>query len=90
MLCVCGNSHDPGVSFHRIPKEPEWRALWLRVFELREEDIKPCTRICSRHFLEGDVKKTPSISLGKRFASPIKQWPRAKRAREREDQRQLR
>ena len=27
--CVCGNSHDPGVSFHRIPKEPEWRALWL-------------------------------------------------------------
>ena len=88
--CVCGNSHDPGVSFHRIPKEPERRALWLRVFELREEDIKPCTRICSRHFPEGDAKKTPNVTLGKRFASPIKKGPRAKRAREREDQRQLR
>ena len=88
--CVCGNGHDPGVSFLRIPKEPERRALWLRVFELREEDIKPCTRICSRHFPEGDAKKTPNVTLGKRFASPIKKGPRAKRAREREDQRQLR
>ena len=57
---------------------------------LREEDIKPSTRICSRHFPDGDVSKSPSIALEKRFTSPIKQGPRAKRARERAEQRILR
>ena len=46
------------------------------------------SRVCSRHFPDGDPK-TPSVTLGKRFASPIKQGPRAKRARERDEQRQL-
>ena len=88
---VCGNTraNEASVSFHRIPKEPERRALWLRVFELGENDIKASTRVCSRHFPDGDPKKTPSVTLGKRFASPIKQGPRAKRARERDEQRQL-
>ena len=88
--CVCGSANDPVASFHRIPKEPERRALWLRVFELSEDDIKPCTRVCSRHFPGGDTKKTPNVTLGKRFASPIKQGPRAKQARGRDELRQLR
>ena len=67
----------------------EKRALWLEVFSLREEDIKPSTRVCSRYFPDGDASKSPSVSLGKRFASPIKQGPRAKRAKEREEQRML-
>ena len=43
---VCGNTqaNEAGESFHRIPKEPERRALWLRVFELGENDIKASTR----------------------------------------------
>ena len=85
--CVCGNTRttDPSVSFHRIPKEPEKRALWLSLLVLNEDDIKPSTRICSRHFPDGDTTKSPSLTLGKRFASPIKQGPRAKRAKAREE-----
>ena len=89
--CICGNttSKDPSVPFHRFTKEPGKRALWLRVFQLREENISPNSRVCARHFPEGNVKKTPSITLGKRFASPIKQGPRAKRAKERSVDKQL-
>ena len=90
--CVCGNTskNDPSSSLHRIPKEPERRALWLSLLEISDEDIKSSSQVCSRHFPEGDCKNTPSLSLGKRFASPIKQGPRAKRVRERDEQRQLR
>ena len=127
--CVCGNTRtkDSSVSFHRFPKEQKRRSLWLSVFELNEDDIKASTtRVCSRHFPEGDSQKPPSASLGKRyvliqgqrregrggrayvilldeknlkrcsffllgkrFASPIKHGPRAKRARGRDEQRQL-
>ena len=45
--------------------------------------------MCSRKFF-GDVNKTPSILLGKHFASSIKQSPRVKRARERDEQKILR
>ena len=51
--------------------------------------MKPSTRICSMHFLDGDTSKLPSITSGKRFASAIKQRLRAKRANEREEQRIL-
>ena len=41
-------------------------------------------RICSRHFLAGDIVKGPQSNLGKRFALPIKkELPRAKRAKRR-------
>ena len=57
--CVCGNTKakEPGLSFHRIPKEPSRRAVWLQVFMLTEEDMKPSTRVCSRHFPDGDASK---------------------------------
>ena len=62
---VCGNTHakDSTVSFHRIPKDAR-RAKWLEALGLCEDDIKQSTRICSRHFPNGDSKKTPSLSLG--------------------------
>ena len=51
------------MSFHRFPKQPERRALWL---ELSESDIKDeSTRVCSRHFPNGDSFKPPSLTLGK-------------------------
>lgn len=64
---VCGNTHakDPSVSFHRVPKDAARRAKWLEVFGLCENELKPSTRICSRHFPGGDDKKEPSLSLGK-------------------------
>ena len=81
---VCGNSQskDSDASFHRFPSDLGRRAIWLRVFDFQESDIKPHHRVCSRHF--------PNIAtLGKRFASPIKKGPRAKRAKGRQTKKQL-
>ena len=84
--CICGNtsSSDPSLSFHRVTKN------WLKVFKLSKEGIKPSTRIFSGQFPDGNVKKNPSLSLGERFASSVKQRPRAQRANDRDEQRQLR
>ena len=65
--CVCNNNRakDPAVSFHRIPRNKATRAKWLEVFNLTENAIKPSSRVCSRHFPDGDVKKDPSMTVGK-------------------------
>ena len=93
--CVCGNSRskDPGVSFHRFPNQrmyPERRAVWLQVFGMCEEDIGPDARVCSRHFPCGDVKHAPTMTVGRRFVSPIKRGLRAERAKQREELKQVR
>ena len=64
--CVCGNTQvlDDRASFHRFPKEIDRRTLWIDVFGIQEKDIKPSSRVCSRHFPEGDPKKAPSLNLG--------------------------
>ena len=89
---VCGNtrSNDPSASFHRFPTDLERRGVWLNVFGLSQSDIKSHSRVCSRHFPDGDVKKDPQITLGKRFASPMKkEHPRAKRAKGRSENKEL-
>ncbi|KAL5467348.1 hypothetical protein EMCRGX_G031561 [Ephydatia muelleri] len=88
---VCNNSKsgDPNASFHRFPTNLERRAIWLTVFNLQEKDIKPHHSVCSRHFLNGDVKNKPETNPGKRFPSPLKSGPRAKRAKNREANKQL-
>ena len=83
---VCGNtrSKDPSVSMYRFPKEQEKRRSWLTGLKLLEADVKDHHRICSRHFPDGEYG-SPELSIGKRFASPKKQWTsRAKRAKQRE------
>ena len=89
---VCGNSQskDSDASFHRFPSDLGRRAIWLRVFDFQESDIKPHHRVCSRHFPNGDARSDPIATLGKRFASPIKKGPRAKRAKGRQTKKQLR
>ena len=52
---------------------------------MREEEVKPHMRVCSRHFPDGDASKPPVVALGKRFCSPIKKDSRAKRAKVREE-----
>lgn len=88
---VCRNTkaRDSSASFHRLPKDPKRRTLWLEVLGIREEDIKEGTRVCCRHFPDGDCQKDPSMSLGKRFASPKKKGPRAKRLKQRDERREL-
>ena len=64
-------------------KKPK-RGRWLEVLDLVEEDLKDFHRVCSRHFPDGDTMKDPQLNIGKRFASPKRQWTsRAKRARKR-------
>lgn len=50
-------------SFHRIPKDPTLRTMWISVLQIRE-DIKPSTRVCCRHFPGGNTNETPDITLG--------------------------
>lgn len=55
-----------------------------------ESDLKPYSRVCSRHFPDGDAKKEPEVNLGKRFASPKKRdHPHAKRAKRRDSVKEL-
>ena len=83
---VCGNTKakDSSVTFHRIPKEPEKRALWIKCFDL-VEDIKESTRVCCRHFPNGNVQQAPSINVGKCFASPMKKDDRSKHSKVRHE-----
>ena len=71
---VCGNSRKkaPHLSYHRFPTNPVKRSQWLRVFELDPEEVKPHTRVCSCHFMNGDPKNGPQANIGRRFASPVK------------------
>ena len=51
---------------------------------LHESSVKQYSRICSRHFRNGDPANGPDKSLGRKFASPKKQWSRrALRAQQR-------
>ena len=87
--CICKNSYtkDPHVRLHRFPKDKERLEVWLNVFELDGTTVKDHWRVCSRYFPDGDSSKVPSLSLGKRFCSPVKKDSRAKRAMIREDNR---
>ena len=88
---VCGNTKtsDPNASFYRVPKDPSKRAEWLELLQIQDDSLKPSIRVCSRYFPGGDPSKSPSLTLGKCFASPLKQGSRAKRAKVRDDQRYL-
>ena len=90
---VCGNttSKDPSVSFHRFQEVNDTRrARWLRIFGMDESQLKSQSRVCSRHFPNGDSCSESVSTLGKRFASPIKlKLPRAKRAKVRETNKTL-
>ena len=64
---ICGSTQvkDPGVSFHRFPRDPVVGSAWLEAFQLLVTSLKPSTRVCSRHFHDDDVKDVPSMSVGK-------------------------
>ena len=76
---VCGNmkAKDASVCLDLFPKER--RQLWLHIFHLQEDAIRPHMCVCSRHFRRGDATSAPNLALGKRFVSPKKRWtPQAK------------
>lgn len=63
-MCSNTQAKDPTVCFHRFPRDAAVRAIWLEVFKLQESALKPSTRVCSRHFPDGDVKKKPTLTVG--------------------------
>ena len=76
-----------------IAFQNKWRkelAVSLEALNLSEVDIKSNAHVCSRHFPGDDASKPPCLSLGKRFASPMKKDERGKIAKIREEERQLR
>ena len=91
VVCESTSSKDPSVSFHRFPGVNDARrARWLHVFGMDESQLKLQSRVCSRHFPNGDCSKEPVLSSWKRFAPPIKlKHPRAKRAKVRETNKTL-
>ena len=56
----------------RFPADKVKRKQWLDSLNLSEEDITQNTRLCTRHFRDGDTTQLPSVGLGKRFYSPKK------------------
>ena len=86
---VCGNTRkkDRSVSLHCLPKEKSKRLRWLKALELSEDRVERHHRVCSRHFSEGNARKDPQLSLGKRFVSPKKKW--TDKRREPNNRRQL-
>ena len=82
--CIIGG-HVKGkggsVSMHRFPADETKRQQWLRVVGLTDDDITVNSRICSQHFLFGDISIPPSVDIGRRFYSPKKvDQDRGKRA----------
>ena len=74
MHCGHTKAKAPGetkdVSMFRFPADESRKEQWLKALGLKASKITKKTRICSRHFLNGDSSQVPSLDTGKRFASP--------------------
>ena len=78
---VCGHTKGKGqeMSMHRFPAAGQaQRQQWLSALNLKE-DINDNSRLCSRHFMYGNVSNLPTLHLGQKFASPKK--PEGERAK---------
>ena len=72
-ICKHTKAAHPGVSMHRLPFDRSRRQLWIEALEIGD-DLPSDVRIRSRHFPDGDASQTPSLTLKKRFASPMKRF----------------
>lgn len=80
ILCKHTTQNDGTVKMFRFPSNPVIRKQWLHNIGLKEQDLRQHSRLCSRHFRNGDKTQLPTLHLGKRFASPRKNNERGKRA----------
>lgn len=72
IICKHTKVRDPGVHMHRFPANPDKRKAWCEALCVEEKNLPSDARVCSRHFPYGDTSNLPSLSVGKRFASPKK------------------
>ena len=85
--CVCKNttSKDPAslfTDFHPIKRSA---ASGWRCCRSQKTQLKSYCRVCSTHFPDGDPNKLPTVTLGKKFCSPMKKGSRAKHAQKRRE-----
>ena len=71
-VCKHTKAVDPKIHMHRFPKEVIRRQQWLEALGIEEGDLPKDARVCNHHFPDGDSTKLPSLTLGKKFASPKK------------------
>ena len=84
-VCGLSKAKDPSLSLYRIPKEPELRRIWLESLSLTDDKICAESRVCSRHFRDGNPKNIPSLHIGKSFSDrPTDETVRGKRRASRE------
>ena len=71
---ICGHTkgQDENIILHRFPKDKSKLQEWLRAFNLKESEMSVSSRVCGRHFPNGDSSLVPSLHLGKCFVSPKK------------------
>ncbi|VVC36939.1 Zinc finger, C2CH-type [Cinara cedri] len=68
---ICGSTNtlinkNLGISFHRIPKNEEYRPQWLKFIKIcgkNDLNVKPGSLICSRHFALDCFKYYKNIKL---------------------------
>ena len=61
LLWTCKRKGDQ-ISLFRVPAEKKRRQQWLDALQLSENDANEHTRVCSRHFLHGNLQTfQPSI-----------------------------
>ena len=72
IVCKHTKTKDPSVHMHRFPRNLIRRKHWCKALCIQEKELPRDARVCSRHFLNGDTSNLPSLSMGKRFASPKK------------------
>ena len=72
--CICGltKGKEKEISMFRFPSNETKRQSWLAAFNMIPSEISEHSRVCSRHFLNGDSSNPPSLNLGRKFSSPRK------------------
>ena len=72
--CICGltKGKEKEISMFRFPSNETKRQSWLAAFNMNPSEISEHSRVCSRHFLNGDSSNPPSLNLGRKFSSPRK------------------
>ena len=45
----------------KVPRNSSRRAVWRKAFGLDEAKLKPFSRVCSRHFVNGDSRCGPLL-----------------------------
>lgn len=70
IVCGSSKSKDPSISLYHFPKQLELRKKWLDGLRLTPDNVECDSRVCSKHFRDGNHKTVPSYQIGARFAEP--------------------